>query len=71
MRRKKRKRTRVTLIHEQLELVAQFADYTFDHPRLSFDEVARKVLPKGFGTGPRARLLRREVRHVFAEQRAS
>ena len=61
----------MTLIHEQLELVAQFADYTFDHPSLSFDEVARKVLPKGFGTGPRARLLRQEAKLVFKEQRAS
>jgi len=59
------------LRHEQPELVAQFADYTLDHPSLSFDEVARKVLPKGFGTGPRARLLRQEVKQAFHEQRAS
>lgn len=34
----------------QIELVTQFAEYAFDHPRLLFYEIARKVLPKGWKT---------------------
>ena len=53
----------------QVEVVAQFADYAFDHPRQSFDEVARKVLPNGFGTGPRAKRFRQEAKAVFERER--
>jgi len=53
----------------QVEIVAQFADFAFDYPGLSFDAVARKVLPKGFGTGPRAKRLRQEAKEVFERER--
>lgn len=59
----------VKLTPEQVEIVAQFADYAFEHPLLSFDEVVRKVLPKGFGTGPRAKRVRREAQEVFDRER--
>ena len=59
------------LTPEQTEIVAQFADFAFDYPGLSFDAVARKVLPKGFGTGPRAKRLRQEAKEVFDCERES
>ena len=59
------------LTPEQVEVAAQFADHAFDYPGLSFDEVARKVLPKGFGKGPTGTRFKKEAKEVFERERAS
>ncbi|MGH9716204.1 MAG: hypothetical protein ACRD4R_05670 [Candidatus Acidiferrales bacterium] len=41
------KKPAASLSPDQVELAAQFADYAFDYPHLTFDEAARKVLPRG------------------------
>jgi hypothetical protein len=72
MPRSKRTRTSAAkLTPEQAEVAAQFADYAFDYPGLSFDEVARKVLPKGFGTGQAGQRFRKEAKEVFERERES
>jgi hypothetical protein len=63
---------RAALSVAQLELAAQFADYSFDHPKLSFDQVAKKVLgPMPFPITPNGRAFRREARAVFDQERKS
>ena len=59
-----------TLTAAQIELVAQFADYAFDHPGQSFDEIVRRVLPRGFGKGAAAKYFRQEAKKVFDRERA-
>jgi hypothetical protein len=58
-----------TLTVTQAEIAAQFADYAFDYPNLTFDEVARKITPKGFGTGPSAKAFKKEAKAVFDQER--
>ncbi|HXX19878.1 MAG TPA: hypothetical protein VEJ46_10785 [Candidatus Acidoferrum sp.] len=53
----------------QVEIIDQFADYAFDYFDKCFDEVVRKVLPKGFGRGPAAKRFRREAKEAFDRER--
>ena len=56
---------------EQLEIVAQFSDYSFDYPALTFDEVARKFLGPGpFPATLTGRKFRSEARAVFDQESA-
>jgi len=59
----KKRTSRLTT--EQIEIVAQFADYAFDYPRLSFDAVVKKIMPQGSGSDPRAKEFRRRTKAVF------
>jgi hypothetical protein len=61
---------RVTLTVDQIEIAAQFADHSFDYPRLSFDQVAKKVLgSKPFPNTPNGRKFRIEAKAVFDQER--
>jgi hypothetical protein len=54
----------------QAEIAAQFADHSFDSSKLSFDEVAQKVLgPKSFPRTPNGGAFRRETKAVFDQER--
>jgi hypothetical protein len=54
----------------QAEIAAQFADHSFDYPKLSFDEVAQKVLGrKPFPNTPNGSAFRREAKAVFDQER--
>lgn len=59
------------LSSEQVESVAQFAEYAFDYFSRSFDEVVRKVLLKEFGERPTAKRFRRGAKEVFDRKRES
>jgi len=55
---------------DQSEMAAQFADHAFDYPRLTFDEVAKKVLgAMPFPATPQGRAFRREAKAVFDQER--
>jgi hypothetical protein len=57
---------------EQIEILAQFADYAFDLPNLTFDEAARKVLgARPFPNTPAGRRFKREAKEVFDQERQS
>jgi glycine cleavage system protein P-like pyridoxal-binding family len=54
----------------QAEIAAQFADYSFDYPTMSFDEVARKVLgSKPFPNTRSGQKFRTEAKAVFDQER--
>jgi hypothetical protein len=54
----------------QAELAAQFSDYAFDYPGLTFDDVARKVLgSRPFPNTPAGRRFKREAKEVFEQER--
>ena len=55
---------------EQIEIVAQFADYSFDCPKLSFDAVAKNVLgARPFPNTPTGRQFKRQAKEVFDQER--
>jgi hypothetical protein len=54
---------------EQIEIVGRFNDLAWDYPKLSFNEVAKKVLPAGFGTGASAKRFKKEAKEVFDRER--
>jgi hypothetical protein len=56
------------LTTEQLEIVGQFADYSFEYPRLEFDAVSEKVGVK-FPNTPAGRLFKKEAKEVFHRER--
>jgi hypothetical protein len=61
---------RVTLTVAQLEIAAQFADFSFDYPTLSFEQVARKILgPNPFPNTASGRKFRSEAKAVFDQER--
>lgn len=60
----------MTLSVDLLETAAQFADHSFDYPRLSFDQVAKKVLgARSFPIRPNGRKFRAEAKAVFDQER--
>jgi hypothetical protein len=51
-------------------IAAQFADHSFDYPKLSFGEVTQQVLgPKPFLNTPNGRAFRREAKAAFDQER--
>jgi hypothetical protein len=61
---------RVSLSVAQLETAAQFADHSFDYPKLSFDQVANKVPGvRPFPATPVGRKFRAEAKAVFDQER--
>jgi hypothetical protein len=61
---------RVNLSVAQIEMAAQFADHAWDYPKLSFDQVAKKVLgARPFPATPAGRKFQRECRDVFEQER--
>jgi len=63
---------RIKLSVAQIELAAQFADHSFDYPKLTFDQVAKKVLGvRPFPATPTGRKFRTEAKAIFDQERAS
>jgi hypothetical protein len=54
---------------EQVELVAQFADYSYEYPRLTFAQVAKKLGAK-FPATAAGRQFKRVAKEVFDRERA-
>jgi hypothetical protein len=64
------RKQRAKLTVAQAEIAAQFADHSFDYQRLSFDEVAQKVLGKNpFPDTANGRAFRWEAEAVFDQER--
>jgi len=60
------------LTDAQIEIVGQFNDYAHDHPKLSFDEVARKEFgPNLFPKTPNGRNFRTACKSIFDRERES
>jgi hypothetical protein len=57
------------LTFEQIELAALFTDGAFDNPKMTFDEVAKKILPQGFGKGASGTAFRKESQDTFDLER--
>ena len=53
---------------EQIEIVGQFSDYSFDFPKLDFKSVAKNCLPAGVA-GNRTPSFKREAKEVFERER--
>jgi hypothetical protein len=67
----KRPAKKPQLTVEQIEIVAQFADYAFDYPILTFEEVARKILRyRPFPNTMIGREVKRQAKEVFDQERA-
>ncbi len=60
---------KVKLTFEQIELVAQFADYSYEYPRLSFAQVAKKILGKPFPNTLAGREFKKQAKEVFDRER--
>jgi hypothetical protein len=59
------------LTAEQIEIVGQFNDYSFENKTLGFDEVAEKVLgPNPFPNTPNGQKFKAECKKVFDLERA-
>lgn len=63
MKRKPTKSPLPTL--EQIDLSVAFYDLKVDFPHYTFEQAAKRLLPKGFGTGKNAVVLKREARRNF------
>lgn len=60
----------VSLSVDQLEVAAQFADYSFENPDLTCDQVARKMLgARPFPNTPVRRKFKREAKETFDQER--
>jgi hypothetical protein len=61
-----RRKTKANLSMAQIEIVGQFNDHSFENPRLSFDQVAKRILgPKPFPNTPAGRKFKKECRVIF------
>jgi hypothetical protein len=58
------KRT-ATLSFEQLELAVNFYDVACDEPSATFEQVAKKVVPGGFGKSKSSAAFNKEARRMF------
>jgi hypothetical protein len=58
------------LTSAQIEIVGQFNDYSFENPKLNFEQTARKELgPKAFPNSPNGRKFKAECKAVFDAER--
>ena len=58
------------LTFEQTEMLGRFGDASFDYPKLSFKEVARKLLgPKPFKATTKGKKFEKVCREVFDRER--
>jgi len=60
----KTKRT-ARLSFEQQELAVNFYDAANDEPSATFEQVAKKVVPRGFGKSKTSAAFKRESRKMF------
>jgi hypothetical protein len=62
----KRKRpTSPNLPMEQSDLAVSFYDAAVDHPKESFEQIAKRVVPPGFGKSKTTTEFKREARKMF------
>jgi hypothetical protein len=66
----RKKKQSFELTFEQTEMLAKFGEASFDHPKLSFEEVARKLLgPKPFKATKKGKQLEKVCREAFDRER--
>jgi hypothetical protein len=53
------------LSFEQQELAVNFYDVSNDSPRATFEQAAKKVVPRGFGKSRSSAAFKREARKMF------
>jgi hypothetical protein len=54
-----------TLSFVQQELSVNFYDAANDEPKATFEQVAKKVVPRGFGKSKSSAAFKREARKMF------
>jgi hypothetical protein len=65
-----KKKQSFELTFEQTEMLGRFGDASFDYPKLSFEEVARKLLgPKPFKATTKGKKFEKVCREVFDRER--
>jgi hypothetical protein len=58
------------LTSTQIDIVGQFNDYSFENPKMTFEEVVQKEFgPSLFSRTPIGRLFEKECRRVFDMER--
>jgi hypothetical protein len=63
----KRKRSVApALTFPQLELAVCFYDEANDYPKENFEQIAKRVVPRGFGKSKTSGAFKREARKMFA-----
>jgi hypothetical protein len=68
----KRKRPAISaLTFPQLELAICFYDEANDYPKENFDQIARRVVPRGFGKSKTSAAFGKEARKMFDLARCS
>jgi hypothetical protein len=68
--RMRKKKQAFELTFEQTEMLGKFGGASFDYPKLSFEEVARKLLgPKPFKATTKGKQFERVCREVFDRER--
>jgi hypothetical protein len=68
--RMRKKKQSFELTFEQTEMLGKFGDASFDYPKLSFEEVARKLLgPKPFKTTTKGKKFEKVCREAFDRER--
>jgi hypothetical protein len=68
MPKKKSKSAKLTAV--QIEIVGQFNDYSFENPKMTFEQVSLKELGlKLFPRTPNGRKFEKECRKVFERER--
>ena len=68
--RMRKKKQSFELTFEQTERLANFSDASFDYPKLSFEEVARKLLgPKPFKATTKGKQFKKICREAFERER--
>ncbi len=66
----RKKKQSFELTFEQTEMLGRFGDASSDYPRLSFEEVARKLLgPKPFKATTKGKKFEKVCREVFDRER--
>jgi hypothetical protein len=66
----KRRTNKPALTEAQIEIVGQFNDYSFENPKLNFEQTARKELgPKAFPNTPSGRKFRAGCKAIFDAER--
>ena len=56
----------VGLTSAQVEIAGQFGNYSFEKPKMTFEQIALKELgPKVFSRPPQGKKFKRECRKVF------
>ena len=63
------KTTAPDLDFEQIEMLANFSDYSADYPKLSFEDIAKK-LGVDFRKATNGKVWEKECREVFERERA-